>query len=320
MRNIRLLVACTAIFALVFVNSCDDSDGGDPDPCNYNNLCEPGLGETAANCTDCSTAPVCGNGDCELGENATNCPADCAAPYCGDGNCDANEDATSCPADCATNPCNNDGTCDAGETVANCPADCSGDQCATDDDILFDNGCDTGQTCDMGQTGPECRTTGATADYATCAAPTDCGANAACMTTDGGTTYLCLPYCDIQGTTPTCPGAGVCAASIENHPSLGLCLEQSDECDPVDNTGCTGGDQCFLVATGAACSAPTANPGAAGSPCDQGSPSGCVAGASCFNDGTNNLCFEVCNLSDGTGCDSGTCQNAIGSADYGICQ
>ena len=47
--------------------------------CNYNGICEPERGETAANCPDC-VEPICNNnGICEpeLGENCQNCPEDC---------------------------------------------------------------------------------------------------------------------------------------------------------------------------------------------------------------------------------------------------
>jgi len=303
MRNLRLLVACTAIFAMVFAVSCGDDDAGETN-------CTDGLdndGDGPIDCLDSDCASnqacqtVCNNNNlCEpaLGENETNCPADCStASYCGDNTCDADEDATSCP------------------------ADCSSGQCVSDADVLADLGCGAGETCDLAQTGTECRLTGAVANYADCTAPTDCGANASCLSVDGGATAQCLPYCDIQTTTPpaACPGAGVCAASITDHASLGLCLEQSDLCDPVLNTGCTAPDMCFLFAAGADCAAPTGTPGAVGAACDGGSPSGCVEGSSCFNT-PDPICFEVCLLADGSGCDSGTCQDLIASPTYGVCQ
>jgi hypothetical protein len=196
-------------------------------------------------------------------------------------------------------------------------SDCN--NCTTDSDVLTQTGCGFGYACDVDPASSliDCRTVGSTPHYDACTVATDCQAGAGCYSM-GGTTAHCLPYCDIQG-TPSCPGTGVCAATITNHPSLGLCIEQAGECDPVDNTGCTTGEQCFLLAGGASCQAPTANPAAAGDPCDQGSPAGCEEGASCFNT-PNPLCFEICNLSDGTGCDTGTCQNLIASPDYGICQ
>ncbi len=324
MRNLRLLVVCTAIFALGSVVSCGDDDGETNCTDQVDN---DGDGYTDCADSDCDSDQACqtvcnNNNVCEpaLGENATNCASDCAsAPVCGDGNCDAGEDSTNCLQDCPVNPCNDDGTCDTGETAANCPNDCAGgDECLADSDVLADNGCVTGETCDVGQTGAACRATGSVADYAVCTAPTDCGASTGCLSFDG-TVFNCLPYCDIQG-TPTCPGTGVCAAAVQDHPTVGICLEPSDECDPVENTGCTAPDACYIVATGASCAETTANPGDPGSPCDGGSPSGCVAGSSCFDPGTGWTCIEVCLLSDGSGCASGTCQANISSTTYGVCQ
>jgi hypothetical protein len=325
MRNLRLLIACTAIFTLGFVANCGDdaketnctdqvdndgdgvTDCADSDcdgnqacqsGCNNNNLCEPAAGENATNCpNDCGSAPVCGNGTCETGEDSTNCLQDCPV-----------------------NPCNNDGDCDAGETTANCPADCSGsDECVADADVLADNGCAMGETCDLAAA-VECRATGAVANYAACTASTDCGANAGCYSLDG-TTFSCLPYCDIQNPPATCPGAAACAGGVENHPSLGLCLETSDECDPVDNTGCTAPDACYIVSTGASCAATTASPGQPGEACDNDSPSGCVAGSSCFMPtGGAWTCMEVCVLAGGAGCTTGSCSDVISSTTYGVCQ
>lgn len=320
MRNLRLLVAGAAIFALMLAISCGDdssnptetnctdgidNDGdGDTDcadsdcathssctTCNFNSLCEPALGENATNCSDCATTPVCGNDICEIGENETNCPADCAA-----------------------DPCNNDGVCDAGETTANCPNDCpGGGQCVADADVLADNGCGAGETCDLGQTGVACRTTGAVAYYAACTVPTDCGVTASCLSTDGVTAF-CMPFCDITG-TPTCPGVGVCAATVQGHPTLGICIE-GDACDPFAMTGCGAGEGCYFLAGGnTVCS--TAGTVAIGGACllvDDCSP-----GLICVGD--PGACAELCDAA--FTCTTGTCQG-IGTIpnwpDIGYCQ
>ena len=49
--------------------------------------------EDLENCPeDCTPAPECGNGACEMGENATNCFADCdPALLCGNGSVDLGE-------------------------------------------------------------------------------------------------------------------------------------------------------------------------------------------------------------------------------------
>jgi len=322
MRNLRLLVACAAIFALLFAVSCGDdssnpttetdcTDGQDNDldgyadcddtdcaghpscTCNFNSLCEPALGENAANCTDCVTAPVCGNGTCEAGENETNCPADCAV-----------------------NPCNNDGTCDAGETTANCPNDCpGGDQCVATTDLIQQNGC-PGQSCTLtdaaGTIG--CGPTGTNADYADCGNGAGCLAGAICASGDGGVTNTCMPFCDTAN--PTCPGGGLCLFQIATSGgNVGLCGE-GDTCDPFAMTGCTGGEACYYASGGSTICA-TAGTVDVGGACQY--LDDCMAGMACV--GSPGACAELCDAA--FTCTTGTCQG-IGTIpnwpDIGYCQ
>ncbi len=320
MRNLRLLVACTAIFSLLFAVSCSDDDGAietnctdgldndgdgpidcnDSDcagnqacqtVCNNNNLCEPALGENETNCpADCSTAAVCGNGTCELGENETNCPDDCATtPYCGDGTCDANEDATSCPADCA-----------------------SGDQCVATTDLIEQNGC-PGQSCSLtdaaGTIG--CMASGTNADYADCSNGSGCLAGSICA--GDGTTSNCMPFCDLNDPAFVCPGGGTCMFQITTGGGpVGLCGE-GDTCDPFAMTGCGTGEACYFVNGATICA--TEGTIAAGASCQY--VEDCVAGLLC--DGTT--CLELCDAA--FTCVTGTCQG-IGTfadfPDYGVCQ
>jgi hypothetical protein len=194
-----------------------------------------------------------------------------------------------------------------------------GTSCSTVADILAQTGCNPGDACDIDSGTPpfECRAAGTTAHYDPCTAPTDCMAGASCFNVGSGS--RCLPYCDIAAPGP-CPGTGTCAATMPGYPGLGLCLPHTNLCDPVDNSGCTGGDVCVFTVVGADCVTPTSNPSPPGALCDQGSPGGCVAGASCFGTGTDFVCFELCHLSDGTGCSAGTCQDALSDPDFGLCQ
>jgi hypothetical protein len=325
MRNLRLLVACTAIFALAFAAGCGDDDGGTTTETN----CTDGQdndGDQLTDCADpdCVAHPSCvynNNGVCEplRGENTTNCLADCPAnPVCGNGTCETGEDATNCPADCGANPCNNDGTCDAGETVANCPADCGGTgQCTTDADILAQNGC-AGQACDLNADGTaaECRATGTAAHYGSCTTSTDCMAGDGCISTDGGVTANCLPYC-IPGGTPTCPGAGVCGATVENHPTLGLCLE-GDNCDPMAQTGCGTGEACYLLNSAGDTMCGTAGAGAQGTSCEY--LNDCAGGLLCYGNPGTSTCEPLCDGSHA--CTTGTCADLGITAwpGLGVCQ
>jgi hypothetical protein len=117
--------SATAIVENITVNT---SGGGGGGWCG-NGFCEPWLGENVTTCPiDCSSAPICGNGVCEVGENSTNCPSDCSqSAYCGDGVCNNGETCSSCPQDCGSCPPSQycgDGVCNNGETCSSCPQDC----------------------------------------------------------------------------------------------------------------------------------------------------------------------------------------------------
>ncbi len=318
MRNLRLLVACTAIFAMVFAVSCGDDDGDDQDcgngvceaalgetsancpadctttVCNNNNLCEPALGENETNCAaDCSTAAVCGNNTCELGENETNCPADCStASYCGDNTCDADEDATSCPADCG-----------------------GGSSCDSPTSLINQVGCVAGEMCTVldaaGTIG--CGPEGTAADYAECGGSIgDCLAGAFCGA--DGATGMCMPYCDL--TAGTCPGGGICAYSLTTSAgNVGLCAPP-DTCDLVDATGCDAGEGCYLASPAGDTLCITAGTVANGGACTY--TNDCGIGAGC----SSNVCVQWCK-GDGD-CDTGTCQNigqvSTAHTDTGVCQ
>ena len=78
------------------------------------------------------SAPLCGNGKCDIIESWKNCRKDCAIPpgtiyrtECGDDICEFPESRANCPTDCGlqTTVCG-DGDCEMPETRTNCPIDC----------------------------------------------------------------------------------------------------------------------------------------------------------------------------------------------------
>lgn len=352
MRNVRLLVALAAMFAVVFSSACsgdsgetncsdntdNDLDGltdcADPD-CYGSAACTGEIcnnyidddGDGLIDCADpsCTSSPLCtatcGNNVCDAGETQT-CPQDCQANhYCGDGNCDSDETASSCPADCGT-VCNNNGTCDAGETALNCPADCSSGACDSIAALVNQTGCNAGEACTVidanGTIG--CMTAGTVAPYAECSTTIgDCLAGALCAGDPATQLYTCMPYCDLNGGS-TCPSGGLCLYSFATaQGNVGLC-SPPDDCDLVDATGCTTGQGCYIADQSGATVCTTAGTVALGGSCTY--TNDCGIGVGCM--GNPGVCTELCH-GDGD-CTTGTCQGigqvapGANNADVGACQ
>jgi hypothetical protein len=80
-RNLGILVlillSITFVGSAAIASAADHTPGIEQATCNYNEDCEPSLGETFSGCVDCSQ--LCGDGICQLDylEDPTTCPEDC---------------------------------------------------------------------------------------------------------------------------------------------------------------------------------------------------------------------------------------------------
>ncbi|MBM4397749.1 MAG: hypothetical protein FJ087_18930 [Deltaproteobacteria bacterium] len=195
-------------------------DGGEDPPDNLvthcpNGTCEPGMGESAANCpadccmcgdgvcdsaacgetfeTCCADCSGCGNGECAPCETPATCPEDCCGS-CGDGKCIgfACKEPEWCPKDCGT-ACGNK-TCDQGEDPLACPEDCAwkvcGDGVCSPEDYAQHDRCpqDCGEGCGNGK----CEKG---EDWLKC--PVDCGfcGDGYCVLLLGETAVTCAADC-----------------------------------------------------------------------------------------------------------------------------
>lgn len=107
--SVRLAAVSVLALAVLGSGPVPRGEASTSAACNFNDVCENGLGEFGYNCSDC--------------------PLNCGDSYCQGGE---GEDCESCPADCCPDPPPNtcgDSWCDtqSGETWENCPEDCSPD-------------------------------------------------------------------------------------------------------------------------------------------------------------------------------------------------
>jgi hypothetical protein len=74
---VLILLSITFVSSVAIVSAADRHPAILQGTCNYNEDCEPGLGETFSGCIDCSQ--LCGDGICQLDylEDPINCPEDC---------------------------------------------------------------------------------------------------------------------------------------------------------------------------------------------------------------------------------------------------
>lgn len=187
-----------------------------------------------------------------------------------DTNSDALADAVDAGLDVADaqGPVCGNKTCDATETCKTCPIDCGA--CAA---VCGDGSCSIAsencQTCSQ--------------DCGNC--PVLCG-DSICDATE--TCGSCPADCPC----PKC-GDGKCDAATENCQSCpGDCGACPGQCSPLTSTGCTGGKQCYPVATPPVCSAPGAI--ALGKPCN--ALADCAFGMLCIS----GVCGKVCDTSGTT--------------------
>jgi cysteine-rich repeat protein len=274
---------CGDGFVWVGVESCDDGNG------NNNDLCPDGPGGT---CQDAA----CGDGfvwagvdPCDDGnqDNTDACPdgtgGTCQPAVCGDGFAWAGVEA-----------------CDDGNQDNNdlCP-DGTGGTClaATCGDGFVWNTGGGSEQCDDGNTnsGDGCD---ATCQLESCYNPTDCG-NPNTFICDVSTeTCQSISQCTPGSGSMECAGANPWCFEQVSGSGLGVCYEL---CDPYDIL-CPGNLECVTSDFGQTIGiCQNAGFGVAGGPCNPardpnayGTNTGCVAGAACFGDGTNYLCYEVC--------------------------
>jgi hypothetical protein len=198
--------------------------------------------------------------------------------------------------DCATHPSCQVPTCTTDDIYYDSAATCpDGSRCGVDEnlsatclpDALFAGGtfygaCGPGQECPFGSF---------------CAGPT--AGEAACM-----------PFCHPTD-HPACPQGGTCMYSLI--PSDLYVCALPDNCDPVDDTGCTAPEGCYIVSFDGAASCVTAGNGVAGDPCMN--LNDCAPGHLCLNYGT---CHALCDAD--APCSSGACDTSLGLPNgWGVC-
>ena len=88
----------------------------------------------------------------------------------------------------------------------------------------------------------------ATPDDPTDSVETDeCAEGLFCWTTGGATTTRCHPVCGSDD--PAECGADQYCDGLNDMPFFGVCSD-ADNCSPIHQTGCTGGDACYYVLNG----------------------------------------------------------------------
>ncbi|MEW6202761.1 MAG: FecR domain-containing protein [bacterium] len=252
------------------MNMCYQGSG-----CNNNGICEPGMGETSANCPadcwDCNNNTIC---DTSNGENSTVCPADCGGSNCSsyvteptctiDPNCYWNIGAMMC----YQSTCDNNVICDTGmgESPASCPSDC------------WD--CNNNTICDTsnGENSTVC--------------PADCG---------GGPNCTITPYDD----TCPCTMPSECSSTFCNANVCGPdpCMEPSNR---PDGCACTSTSECASTF----CNANVCGPDPCMEPSNRPDGCACASPSECASTFCNvgicgpDPCMEPSNRPDGCACTS----------------
>ncbi|MFH2009088.1 MAG: DUF4215 domain-containing protein [bacterium] len=304
--------------------TCDASPVGCSEVCGDGT--RVGVELQATGCDDGNTADNDGcDSTCQL-EHGYVCNGTSCGPVCGDGIVAGGSQAEPCD---DGNIFNNDG-CNSLCTSVEANYMCSGEPsvcehtCTVPQALFEMSGCQAGQMCT--NTGSYvaptygCVPAGATAYYQPCAVYTQCAAGSTCA--DIGAGPMCLPFCDIN-ILLDCPLNGaepaICAYYYPSNTVQtvsGICAP--NDCDVVDQTGCSGGDWCEHQAEGV-------------SFCNSSVPAGtvplggncntleCQPGLICLGGGANDECFAMCHLF-GTDCGGLNCL-AWNPADpvYGYC-
>jgi len=293
-----------AFFLSAFLAACAGGSTSSQQP--QTEICDNGFDDDGDHVVDCldpdcldspacqSAYEVCTNGFDDDSDGQIDCAdPDCAAnPACtvnptpevctngtdddGDGQIDcADPDCAANPACTSTTNCTEDHVY-TGAPAATCPA---GTRC--------------GITRQNSTYYPECRAESTFAGgmvYGACGAQNACPFGSLC-----DASYGCMPFCDVEHTTPayTCPGSGICLFSITTtgNRELGLC-KAIDNCDVVAND-CPG-KTCVLLTAGTVCLAQTGGL-SEGDSCTYADD--CGAGLICVG-----TCMRACYLSSGDPC------------------
>ncbi len=195
---------------------------------------------------------------------------------------------------------------------------------AGDCNVVTSEGCDTaGEACYFGaaeagaDAAPLCAPAGTMGDGASCENANSCQEGFICIGEPGVCRRICCGDSD-DDCLPETTGQ-LCSISIvddEGMPTgVGAC-RLPDDCDPVAQTGCAGGDACYPSGGGAySCAEP--GPGTQGANCDSVN---CAAGFMCITGDPNPICVQICNTASPV-CDAaGTeCGGLTGYEDIGVC-
>lgn len=204
------------------------------------------------------------------------------------------------------------GGTDAGGGTAMCPmGECD----------LLDNGCASGQACYFlaamagGTPMPVCQPAGTTAVGGNCMTYADCAAGSFCDARAAGMMGKCRKYCCGES-DEGCPMGTSCSVQFTDAMGMplgvGYCAG-GDSCDPVEQTGCTGDEGCYLNGpSGAVICIESAGDKMEGESCSAAND--CAPGMGCFSTmmGGSTNCVKFCDTMDMMpGCTGGkTCQAA----------
>jgi hypothetical protein len=172
--------------------------------------------------------------------------------------------------------------------------------CQTLADLLNPDACGPGWACDIVDAQfwyIGCRLAGTTAPYAPCVPPAPaCVAGTTCATVATQiASSSCMPHCDLNAATPSCPESGLCVFSWNTSAgAIGLCAVPLD-CDPMAADSCGDGNACVLLdeARGAFFCQGSGSL-APGTTCTL--PSACTAGYGCLGDPAS--CLKWCHTMD----------------------
>jgi hypothetical protein len=313
------------------VVDCDDADCQSSPACNTSEICtdlQDNDGDGKIDCfdSDCDNDPACAT-------NNTNNTNNTNTEICNDNIDNDNDGDIDCTdSDCSSDPncqtteiCNDfidndgDGNTDCNDTDCSSDPNCQATECSLDT-LFFDSPatCSAGYKCGVDASYQaicnEDSTFAGGTFYNSCGANSQCPFGSICAN-DGINPSKCMPFCQMTS-HPNCPLGGSCLYGLENS-TLNLCdLLQS--CTIVPNS-CTSGKGCYLTGPNGDTGCFTSSNVAIGQAC--ASSNDCVPEAGCFVSGTTGQCYEICRKAQGnTDCSSGTCQDTIGDATYGICQ
>lgn len=190
-------------------------------------------------------------------------------------------------------------------------------------DLVTNAGCAAGEGCYFAAAmageapAPLCAPAGTLADGAACDSANACQEGFICVGDPG----VCRRICCGDNDADCNPGTTgqLCLINIVDADMMptgvGAC-QLPDDCDPIAQTGCDGGEACFPSGEGAfTCATP--GPGMQDASCED---TGCAAGFLCIMATDGPICAEICDIADPmcTGADLG-CGGLTGYDEIGVC-